>query len=656
MFRHAFAFLLCSLFISAGAVAQKAQGAGEEPAAVVKKLYAAQKAGTPVFNQTSDRTAVDRFFAKDLANLIWKDAVSADGEIGALDFDPLYGSQDPQITNFVVGETGWGGDKKFGGEDDAVVQVTFRDAGNEQMVSFQFERDKKKTWKISDIRYPDDRTLADILRAGDGNEGGTAAREQPRDTKAPATAGAASYQLFKGTNSPDGRYAVAWGIKGADDLTRKIKSGANIDEEPVENYIVDVRAGTIVGTLADSDLWIDAKEDVDLRGRTLATMWGTGATSSLLIAGVDGKWGNVYLRAIKLENGEVAGTADISGNVEKEVFKYLASNHSAKYKRAKEFVTLYLTDFKAEGENSFSLTASAGITKQAPDGVSLDVRVPNVRFSIEGDSNAPKFTILTVGEAEAPVATRKPARETKAPAAGGAAPDTPASTRPVEADALVNGNFATGDFTGWVTNVTPVSGPYSGPNLGVNKTPYKGGFRAGFNGGDTVVGGSIAQTFETVPGGTYQLTFDYLTGGGPGKPQKMNVSVSNSDFKPVQVAPDRDKNATYEYSFTAKGTSSTITFKDDPKNSTVSIDGLVGPVQIVPIPQSASTDTITKEAALAAVRKAGYLGSNERVISAEHVADKGIWVIYAKVEGDPNVRYQLSDDDDSGSTVVRSSE
>ena len=86
-----------------------------------------------------------------------------------------------------------------------------------------------------------------------------------------------------------------------------------------------------------------------------------------------------------------------------------------------------------------------------------------------------------------------------------------------------------------------------------------------------------------MPGGSYRLTFDYLTGGGPGTPQKMNVRVSNSDFKPVKVAPARDKNVTYNYSFTAKGTSSTITFKDDPKNSTVSIDGLVGPVQIVPI-------------------------------------------------------------------------
>ena len=74
------------------------------------------------------------------------------------------------------------------------------------------------------------------------------------------------------------------------------------------------------------------------------------------------------------------------------------------------------------------------------------------------------------------------------------------------------------------------------------------------------------------------------------------------------------------------------------------------------VEETSTEGTITKAAAIAAVRKAGYLDDNERVISAEHVPDKGIWVIYAKVEGDPNVRYQLSDDDDSGSTVVRTSE
>src|ERR1044071_7855960 len=72
------------------------------PDAVVKNLYAAQKAGTGPFFQTKNRALVDRYFSKDLADMIWKDAVTAKGEAGAIDFDPLYNSQDPQITDFVI--------------------------------------------------------------------------------------------------------------------------------------------------------------------------------------------------------------------------------------------------------------------------------------------------------------------------------------------------------------------------------------------------------------------------------------------------------------------------------------------------------------------------------------------------------------------------
>ena len=416
----ALALALCAA--AAGALA-KEEKKGPDLGSIVKDLYEAHQNGSPLFFQTKDRTLLDRFFTKEIADKLWKDAQTAEGESGSLDFDPVLGTQDTTITKFKVGETNYGKHHRSGDfisyEGFAIVDVTFTAGGTPMFVTYQVQTEGADKNKISNITYNDGSSLADVL----SRESSATPREPKASSKQP-----------------------------------------------------------------------------------------------------------------KRSDTSAAASSTASTNV------------------------------------------------------------------------------------------------------------------------LVNGNFATGDFTGWVTDVTPVSGPYSGPNLGVNKKPYKGGFRAGFNGGDTVTGASISQAFETVPGGTYSLTFDYLTGGGPGKPQKMNVSVSNSDFEPVQVAPARDKNATYEYSFTAKGTSSTITFKDDPKNSTVSIDGLLGPVQIVASAPSASSGPITKEAALAAVRKAGHLGSNERVISAEHVPDKGIWVIYAKVEGDPNVRYQLSDDDDSGSTVVRSTE
>lgn len=123
------------------------------PNVIVRNLYATQKAGSGPFFQTKSRALVDKYFRKDLADLIWKDAIEANGEVGAIDFDPLYGSQDPQISKFTIMETGWGGDSKFGPDDEAVVQVTFKDSGKERMVSFQFKQGKDKSWKIYDVHY-----------------------------------------------------------------------------------------------------------------------------------------------------------------------------------------------------------------------------------------------------------------------------------------------------------------------------------------------------------------------------------------------------------------------------------------------------------------------------------------------------------------------
>jgi hypothetical protein len=132
------------------------------PNVIVKNLYAAQKAGKGPFFQTKNRALVDKYFTKDLANLIWKDAVTAKGEVGLLEFDPLYGSQDPQIKEFVIMDTGWGGDSKFGGDDEAVVQVTFKDSGKERMVSYQFKQGKDKSWKIFDIHYREREPYSEI--------------------------------------------------------------------------------------------------------------------------------------------------------------------------------------------------------------------------------------------------------------------------------------------------------------------------------------------------------------------------------------------------------------------------------------------------------------------------------------------------------------
>jgi len=135
------------------------------PDVIVKNLYAAAKGDKSPFFQSEDRARLDPFFTKSLGDLIWKDFIDAKGDVGALDFDPLFASQDPQPKDLVIGGVGLGGDKKFGPENEAVVQVTFKDGEQEVMVSFRFVQGADKQWRIDDIRYPsiDDLLLRQIL-------------------------------------------------------------------------------------------------------------------------------------------------------------------------------------------------------------------------------------------------------------------------------------------------------------------------------------------------------------------------------------------------------------------------------------------------------------------------------------------------------------
>jgi hypothetical protein len=160
------------LFNYAAGKSEKGSRQVIRPDQQIRKLYAAHKAGRGPFFQTKDRTILNDYFTKYLADMIWKSAGTTDGEVGALDFDPLYGSQDPQISNFTIMPTGWGGDRKFGPANEAVVQVAFKESGKARMVSYQFRQGRDKLWKIYDVHYRGDGDqvrLAEILtRAATG--------------------------------------------------------------------------------------------------------------------------------------------------------------------------------------------------------------------------------------------------------------------------------------------------------------------------------------------------------------------------------------------------------------------------------------------------------------------------------------------------------
>jgi len=189
------ALVVCAVSFTALSKARAAEPA--EPSAIVKKLYAAHTDESQLFKQTKDRAVLDPFFRKDLADLIWKDAVDAKGELGALDFDPLYYSQDPQITEFKIADTSWGRDKKFGSDDEAFVEVDFKDGGEEKTMLYEFDRDRKtKEWRIHDVQYPDGNMLVKILKGESDEAGEGGAEEAAVDYKPGGAKWAEVWQAF----------------------------------------------------------------------------------------------------------------------------------------------------------------------------------------------------------------------------------------------------------------------------------------------------------------------------------------------------------------------------------------------------------------------------------------------------------------------------
>jgi hypothetical protein len=127
------------------------------PDALVADLYKQHDAKKSPFFQTKDRALVDKFFTKTLGDLIWNDAKTSSGEVGALDFDPLYNAQDVSVKNFKVGAS----EIK---DKTAVVPVTFNNYESQNKLLFTLVEDKSG-WKIDDIKYDGDgSTLRGIFR------------------------------------------------------------------------------------------------------------------------------------------------------------------------------------------------------------------------------------------------------------------------------------------------------------------------------------------------------------------------------------------------------------------------------------------------------------------------------------------------------------
>lgn len=126
------------------------------PEAVVKELYRVHRNGSGHVFEKQGRKLQQKFFDQKLAALIWKDvSETPEGEVGNLDFDPLYSAQDMQIKGFRVGAAALKG-------LTATVPVTFMNYDQKVRIEFRLVN-TKAGWKVSNIVYGGGSDLVQIL-------------------------------------------------------------------------------------------------------------------------------------------------------------------------------------------------------------------------------------------------------------------------------------------------------------------------------------------------------------------------------------------------------------------------------------------------------------------------------------------------------------
>ena len=119
------------------------------PDALLKDLYKTHANEKIQIINSSNRTLIDKYFDRNLGDLIWKDLTrNVDEEVGVIDFDLFYNAQDADIKKVVVGAPKINGEK-------ATVPVTFENYGQKNTLVYTLVKEKS-AWKISDINYGKD--------------------------------------------------------------------------------------------------------------------------------------------------------------------------------------------------------------------------------------------------------------------------------------------------------------------------------------------------------------------------------------------------------------------------------------------------------------------------------------------------------------------
>ena len=163
-------------------------------------------------------------------------------------------------------------------------------------------------------------------------------------------------------------------------------------------------------------------------------------------------------------------------------------------------------------------------------------------------------------------------------------------TESILAQGLTNGDFETGDLTGW-TN--------SGTVAVIDSAVISGTRSLNYNGGDSVTDGIISQSIAVAMGAQYELTFSY---GylGLNRSQQLDIQVDGAGGvgslidDNVQMTTLYSAPQIYSQTFIADSGNITIRLSDIATNNTIGSDMMLDDVAIVQLaeaPVSASVPT-----------------------------------------------------------------
>jgi hypothetical protein len=204
------------------------------------------------------------------------------------------------------------------------------------------------------------------------------------------------FLVFPNTESPDGRYAIAWGLPRHPDVWSNVcrfqeqhSAGAEAtpeDEkqwdqvfksvttvaEDVENYVVDVRAGTIIrklecprlpgwthGREAEPDYWTVAGQVPNRHD--LQVVWSP--QSDFVLINHTWRWDCVTFCAVMLSDGRVTSELDLNRPLGNAVRNLVAKSFPRGFQYTKKDLNVAFSDLKQVSDNKFSALAEAVVEK-----------------------------------------------------------------------------------------------------------------------------------------------------------------------------------------------------------------------------------------------------------------------------------------------------